>query len=172
MAIVGAGITVHEALKAAETLAQEGIEARVIDLYSIKPLDAETLRSLTCPIVTVEDHWAEGGLGEAVLSCSRGLGRASAGCPARGARDAALRQAGGAARGGRHRRRRHRGRGAQPGAGSRRRVVELVVQPLLLLARGAIGVGAFGARFDDLGDRCVRDLVSEALERENRRAAE
>jgi transketolase len=68
VAIVGAGITVHEALKAADTLAQEGIEARVIDLYSIKPLDAETLRSLTCPIVTVEDHWAEGGLGEAVLS--------------------------------------------------------------------------------------------------------
>src|SRR5207302_7908375 len=68
VAIVGAGITVHEALKAAGTLAQEGIEARVIDLYSIKPLDVETLRSLTCPIVTVEDHWAEGGLGEAVLS--------------------------------------------------------------------------------------------------------
>jgi transketolase len=68
VAIVGAGITVHEALKAAETLAAEGIEARVIDLYSIKPLDAETLRSLTSPIVTVEDHWAEGGLGEAVLS--------------------------------------------------------------------------------------------------------
>jgi transketolase len=68
VAIVGAGITVHEALKAADTLAGEGIEARVIDLYSIKPLDAETLRSLTCPIVTVEDHWAEGGLGEAVLS--------------------------------------------------------------------------------------------------------
>jgi transketolase len=71
VAIVGAGITVHEALKAADTLAQEGIEARVIDLYSIKPLDAETLRSLTCPIVTVEDHWAEGGLGEAVLSALR-----------------------------------------------------------------------------------------------------
>jgi transketolase len=68
VAIVGAGITVHEALKAADTLAQEGIEAQVIDLYSIKPLDAQTLRSLTCPIVTVEDHWAEGGLGEAVLS--------------------------------------------------------------------------------------------------------
>jgi transketolase len=68
VALVGAGITVHEALKAADALAQEGIEARVIDLYSIKPLDAETLRSLTCPIVTVEDHWAEGGLGEAVLS--------------------------------------------------------------------------------------------------------
>jgi len=68
VALVGAGITVHEALKAAETLAGEGIEARVIDLYSIKPLDVETLRSLTCPIVTVEDHWPEGGLGEAVLS--------------------------------------------------------------------------------------------------------
>jgi transketolase len=68
VAIVGAGITVPEALKAAETLAQEGIEARVIDLYSIKPLDAETLRSITSPIVTAEDHWPEGGLGEAVLS--------------------------------------------------------------------------------------------------------
>jgi transketolase len=68
VALIGAGITVHEALKAAETLAQEGIEARVIDLYSIKPLDAETLHSLTCPIVTAEDHWPEGGLGEAVLS--------------------------------------------------------------------------------------------------------
>jgi transketolase len=68
VALVGAGITVHEALKAADALAQEGIEARVIDLYSIKPLDAETLRSLTCPIVTAEDHWPEGGLGEAVLS--------------------------------------------------------------------------------------------------------
>ena len=66
VAIIGAGITVQEALKAADTLAQEGIEARVIDLYSIKPLDTETLRSLTCPIVTAEDHWPEGGLGEAV----------------------------------------------------------------------------------------------------------
>jgi transketolase len=68
IAIVGAGITVGEALKAAEMLTQDGIEARVIDLYSIKPLDEQTLRSLTCPIVTVEDHWPEGGLGEAVLS--------------------------------------------------------------------------------------------------------
>jgi transketolase len=68
VALVGAGITVHEALKAADALAQDGIEARVIDLYSIKPLDEDTLRSLTCPIVTAEDHWPEGGLGEAVLS--------------------------------------------------------------------------------------------------------
>jgi transketolase len=66
--LIGAGITVHEALKAAEELAADGIEARVIDLYSIKPLDEETIQSLTSPIVTVEDHWAEGGLGEAVLS--------------------------------------------------------------------------------------------------------
>jgi transketolase len=68
VAIVAAGITVHEALKAAETLAEEGVEARVVDLYSIKPLDEETLRSISSPIVTVEDHLAEGGLGEAVLS--------------------------------------------------------------------------------------------------------
>ena len=68
VAIVAAGITVQEALKAAENLAADGIDARVIDLYSIKPLDEETIRSLAIPIVTVEDHVAEGGLGEAVLS--------------------------------------------------------------------------------------------------------
>ena len=68
VALVAAGITVHEALKAADALAEEGIEARVIDLYSIKPLDEETIHSLATPIVTVEDHFAEGGLGEAVLS--------------------------------------------------------------------------------------------------------
>ncbi|HUP31681.1 MAG TPA: transketolase C-terminal domain-containing protein, partial [Gaiellaceae bacterium] len=68
VAIVAAGITVHEALKAAETLAGEGVSARVIDLYSVKPIDSDTLRALRMPIVTVEDHWAEGGLGEAVLA--------------------------------------------------------------------------------------------------------
>ena len=50
---------------------EEGIEARVIDLYSIKPLDAETLQAAaeaTGTIVTVEDHWPEGGLGDAVLA--------------------------------------------------------------------------------------------------------
>jgi transketolase len=69
--LVGAGITVHEALKAADALAEEGIGARVIDLYSIKPLDAETLRAAaeeTGRVVTVEDHWAEGGMGDAVLA--------------------------------------------------------------------------------------------------------
>jgi transketolase len=66
--IVAAGITLHEALEAAETLEGEGIAARVIDCYSVKPIDETTLRSLGTPVVTVEDHWAEGGLGEAVLA--------------------------------------------------------------------------------------------------------
>jgi len=66
--IVAAGITVHEALAAADALAADGIAARVIDCYSVKPIDAETLRSVATPIVTAEDHWAEGGLGEAVLA--------------------------------------------------------------------------------------------------------
>jgi transketolase len=69
--IVGTGVTVHEALKAAETLAEDGIDVRVIDAYSIKPIDVETLQAsaeATGRIVTVEDHWAEGGLGDAVLA--------------------------------------------------------------------------------------------------------
>jgi transketolase len=69
--LVGAGITLHEALKAADTLADEDVSARVIDLYSVKPIDADTLRTAaeaTGGIVTVEDHWPEGGIGEAVLS--------------------------------------------------------------------------------------------------------
>ncbi len=69
--LVGAGVTLHEALKAADRLSEEGIGARVIDLYSIKPVDEETLRqaaSDTGAIVTVEDHWPEGGLGDAVLA--------------------------------------------------------------------------------------------------------
>jgi transketolase len=72
VAIVGAGITVHEALKAADALAEEGVNARVIDAYSIKPIDEATLRDAAEAtggrIVTVEDHWPEGGLGEAVLA--------------------------------------------------------------------------------------------------------
>jgi transketolase len=68
--LVGAGITLHEALKAADALAEEGIAARVIDLYSVKPIDAETLLTAgreTGAIVTAEDHFPEGGLGDAVL---------------------------------------------------------------------------------------------------------
>ncbi|MGH2357272.1 MAG: transketolase [Candidatus Limnocylindria bacterium] len=69
--LIGAGITLHEAMKAAEAMAGDGIGARVIDLYSIKPIDAEALLAAardTGRIVTVEDHWPEGGLGEAVLA--------------------------------------------------------------------------------------------------------
>jgi transketolase len=69
--IVAAGITLHESLKAAEQLAGEGIEAHVIDLYSIKPADGETLRAAAEAtggrVLTVEDHWPEGGIGDAVL---------------------------------------------------------------------------------------------------------
>ena len=72
VALIAAGITVHEALKAADALADEGVAARVIDLYSIKPLDAETLRAAAEAtrgrLVTVEDHWPEGGLGDAVIA--------------------------------------------------------------------------------------------------------
>jgi transketolase len=74
--LIGAGITLHEALTAAETLAAEGTEARVIDLYSVKPVDADTLRDAVEAtqgrIVVVEDHWPEGGLGGAVLSVLAG----------------------------------------------------------------------------------------------------
>jgi transketolase len=69
--LVGAGITLHEALEAARSLEAEGISVRVVDCYSIKPIDAETLRdavSQTGLLVTVEDHWSEGGLGDAVLA--------------------------------------------------------------------------------------------------------
>ena len=68
--IIGAGITLHEAVKAADALAAEGLDARVIDLYSVKPIDAETIRAAgreTGGIITVEDHWPEGGIGDAVL---------------------------------------------------------------------------------------------------------
>jgi transketolase len=70
-AIVAAGITVHEALKAYEELKKENILIRVIDLYSIKPIDATTLKQAadeTGSIITVEDHFAEGGINEAVQS--------------------------------------------------------------------------------------------------------
>ncbi|WP_330460704.1 transketolase [Streptomyces sp. NBC_00820] len=70
LTVVAAGVTVHEALAAADRLAQEGIRIRVIDLYSVKPVDVDTLRAAgaeTGCLVTVEDHHEEGGLGDAVL---------------------------------------------------------------------------------------------------------
>ncbi|HSB05349.1 MAG TPA: transketolase [Thermodesulfobacteriota bacterium] len=69
--VVAAGVTVFEALAAYEELKKESIVIRVIDLYSIKPLDSGTLQQAareTQAMFTVEDHYAEGGLGEAVMS--------------------------------------------------------------------------------------------------------
>jgi transketolase len=70
--IVAAGVTLHEALKAYEILIQRNISVAVIDLYSIKPLDAATLISVAKSsqnrIITVEDHYPEGGIGESVRS--------------------------------------------------------------------------------------------------------
>ena len=69
--VVAAGVTLHEALKACDELKKEGIPIRVIDLYSVKPLDEAALRDAansTGIIVTVEDHYPEGGIGEAVRS--------------------------------------------------------------------------------------------------------
>lgn len=69
--VVGAGVTLLEALAAYDLLSREGISIRVIDLYSVKPVDVKTLieaAGSTKAIITVEDHFAEGGLGEAVRS--------------------------------------------------------------------------------------------------------
>jgi transketolase len=73
--VVGAGITLHEALAAHAELAAAGIAIRVIDLYSLKPVDTKTLLQAaaeTRGFVTVEDHGACGGLGEAVASAVAG----------------------------------------------------------------------------------------------------
>ena len=70
LTLVAAGATVHESLEAYERLQGDGIAVRVIDAYSIKPIDTVTLRdaaSATAAIVTVEDHYPDGGLGDAVL---------------------------------------------------------------------------------------------------------
>lgn len=74
--LIGAGVTLHECLTAADQLSEDGINARVIDLYSIKPIDADTLRR-TCQatggrIVVAEDHYPEGGIGSAVLEALAG----------------------------------------------------------------------------------------------------
>jgi transketolase len=69
--LIGAGITLRECLDAAGQLAESGVTARVIDLYSVKPVDAEAILAAareTGAIVTVEDHWAEGGIGEVVAT--------------------------------------------------------------------------------------------------------
>ena len=76
--VVAAGITVHESLKAADELARGGIKIRLIDAYSVKPLDAsgiaKAVRATGGRLVIVEDHWPEGGLGDAVVSGLVALG--------------------------------------------------------------------------------------------------
>ncbi len=70
--VVAAGITLHEAITAADELARSGVKVRVIDAYSVKPIDREGLaaaaRATGGKILVVEDHWAWGGLGDAVLA--------------------------------------------------------------------------------------------------------
>ncbi|HEX5368298.1 MAG TPA: transketolase [Dehalococcoidia bacterium] len=76
--LVGAGVTLYESLKAADELSASGIATRVIDAYSIKPIDVATLRKAieeTGLIVVTEDHWIEGGLGDAVLAALASDGR-------------------------------------------------------------------------------------------------
>ena len=69
----------HEALLAVQLLESKGVRVRVIDAYSVKPIDAKSLRAAAEAtggrIVVAEDHWPEGGLGDAVLSALAGLDR-------------------------------------------------------------------------------------------------
>ncbi|MEQ8975818.1 MAG: transketolase [Coleofasciculus sp. C1-SOL-03] len=75
--VIGAGVTLHEALKAYDQLKQEGITARIIDAYSVKPIDTETLHQAAQDtegnLIVVEDHWLEGGLGAAVQDAFAGV---------------------------------------------------------------------------------------------------
>lgn len=70
--VIGAGITLHEALKAADALSAQGKNIRVLDPFTLKPIDAagiiENAKACGGRIITVEDHYPEGGLGEAVMS--------------------------------------------------------------------------------------------------------
>ena len=78
--LIGAGVSLHECLAAADQLRGDGITARVIDLYSVKPVDTATLVAAAAAtggrIVVAEDHHPEGGLGEAVLEALTSAGRA------------------------------------------------------------------------------------------------
>jgi transketolase len=77
--LVGAGVTLHECLRAAALLADEGVAARVIDCYSVKPVDTATLKeaaeATAGRIVVAEDHHPEGGLGSAVADALLAVGQ-------------------------------------------------------------------------------------------------
>ncbi|EDV24065.1 Transketolase [Trichoplax sp. H2] len=74
--VVGAGVTLHEAISAANTLKGEGINIRVVDIFTLKPIDGDTIlssaKATNGKIITVEDHYYEGGLGEAVAGVASG----------------------------------------------------------------------------------------------------
>ena len=76
--LIGAGVTVHQCLRAADDLAADGIAARIIDLYSVKPVDRATLADAAAAtggrLVIAEDHYPQGGLGAAVLEALAGTG--------------------------------------------------------------------------------------------------
>jgi transketolase len=78
--LIGAGVTLHACLAAADQLKADGIDARVIDLYSVKPVDTDTLTAAAAAtggrLVIAEDHHPEGGLGSAVVDALTGVGRA------------------------------------------------------------------------------------------------
>ena len=76
--LVGAGVTLHNCLAAADQLSSDGISARVVDLYSVKPIDSATLVSAADAtggrVLVVEDHHPEGGIGSAVLEAFNDAG--------------------------------------------------------------------------------------------------
>ena len=76
--LVGAGVTLHNCLAAADQLGSDGIAARVVDLYSVKPIDTETLVAAAAAtgdrLVVVEDHYPAGGIGSAVLEALNDAG--------------------------------------------------------------------------------------------------
>jgi transketolase len=77
--LIGAGVTLHACLDAADQLRDDGISARVIDVYSVKPIDTDTLAAAAAAtggrLVVAEDHHPEGGLGSAVVDALTGAGR-------------------------------------------------------------------------------------------------
>ena len=76
--VIGAGVTLFEALAAHDTLKKQGVNIRVIDLYSVQPIDADTLTRCASEtkghLVTVEDHYAAGGIGDAVAAAVAAAG--------------------------------------------------------------------------------------------------
>ena len=98
VAIIAAGITLHESLRAYEQLKSEGIRVRVIDAYSVKPIDKEVRHTQAAEVtsgrlVVVEDHWFEGGIGDAVMNAFVGVGEDPDGGQTGGAFHADLRHA-------------------------------------------------------------------------------